>query len=227
MDNKRLSVPSKNRLRSLKQYRDLSEEEFDDIWSKKITGIDTIKEFENRIEAKLKKFEDDYDLKDLKVNDMLSLRALAQAYISLEDLENYSYNFRTGGIESERILEMEKVNNVMSGLRRDISTMQNDLKISRKTRSEKDETVLSYLENLKQQAKKFYKSRMFYVFCDKCSMLLFTGWFLYPNENNIITLTCNRKLQDGSKCGNKIKITSAELLSKRGVNLDTVPEYFK
>ncbi len=228
MENKKLSTPSKNRLRSLKQYRDMSEEEFDDFWSKKITGVDTIKEFENRIEKQLKKFEDDYDLEDLKVNDMLSLRALAQAYISLEDLENYSYNFRTGGIDSERILEMDKVSNVMSNLRRDISTMQNDLKISRRTRKgEKEATVLGYLEDLKTKAKQFYRNKMSYVFCDKCNMLLFTGWFLYPEENNTITLTCHRKLPDGELCGNKIKITSKELLSKRGVNLDTVPDFFK
>jgi hypothetical protein len=228
MTEQRQPSMSKIRFRNLKQYKDLSDDEFDDIWEQKTTGIESIKEFENRIQKKIDEFSKDYDLDDLKINDMMSLRALAQAYITLDDLENYSYEFRKGGIDPSRVMEMEKVNNVMSGIKRDISNLQGDLKISRKLRKgDKEESLVNYLEDLKIKAKTFYQEKMTYIFCPKCKMLLFTGWFHFPEKENHVTLVCNRKLQDGSFCGEKVKITSKELMEKHGVNIDNIPDFCK
>jgi hypothetical protein len=118
----------------------------------------------------------------------------------------------------------------MSKLRGDISDMQNDLKITRRIRKgDQEETVISELERLKQKASEFYEQRMFYVWCPKCNMLLFTGWFLYPDEKmNKLTLVCNRPLdEEGNICGHKFTVTSKELLDKRGVNKDDIPESMK
>lgn len=225
---RRMSAPSKERFRKLKQYRDMPEDEFDEIWEKKLTGYIATAEFEDRINKKFIEFGEDYDLSDLKANDKLVLRGLAQAYITLEDLEAYSFDLRVGGIADTDILKLEKINNMMSVLRKDISNMQNDLKITRKIRKgDKEESVITYIETLKKAAKEFYESRMQYVWCDKCSMLLFTGWFLYPEENNKIQLICKRKLDNDTYCNNKLTITSRELLESKGVNIQNVPEYFK
>jgi len=215
--------------RNLTQYRNLSDEEFEELWSKKIIGIEVNKEFEARIARKIDEFSNDYDIDDLKANDKLVLRALAQSYIQLEDLENYAYTKRLGGIENDEIVMMEKMANVMSTLRRDISKMQDDLKITRRIRKgDKEESVVNYIENLKKKAKEFYQNSMFYIWCPKCKMLLATVWFHYPEEKgNKVHLICNRDLGDGEKCKEKLIVSSKELLENRGVSTTDVPEFFR
>jgi hypothetical protein len=34
-------------------------------------------------------------------------------------------------------------------------------------------------------------------------------------------------LEDGTRCGNKVVVTTRELAENHGVNLDNVPEFFK
>ncbi len=232
--SKRASSYSKKRLRNLPQYKDMPEEELDEIIENKILNIARHEDFERRIEEQIEEFGDDYDLEDLKINDMLTLRALAQAYIKLEDLENYDYDLRTNtDLKLDDMLDMDKLNNMMSKLRGDISKMQDDLQITKKARKgDTDATVLSELERLKKLAEEFYEERMLYIWCPKCKMLLATIWTLYPEEKtNKITLKCNRKISINDDefeiCGHKFTITTKELLDKRGVNIDEIPEFFK
>ncbi len=230
MANKRVrGALNKDSLRNLRQYKNMSDEQFEDLWEDKVTGLEVSSEFEKRIKRKLDEFEEDYDLSDLKVNDKLTLRALAQVYIYLEDLENYSFNNRINGFDISSILELEKLNNMMSSLRKDISNMQNDLSITRKIRKGDQElTVASELERLKSKAREFYEQKMFYAFCPKCNMLLATAWFLYPDEKqNKIQLVCNRKLDSGELCGHKFQISSAELLNNKGTNSTMIPDTLK
>lgn len=231
---KRVSSYSKKRLRNLPQYKDMPDEELDELIESKILNITRHEGFERRIEEQIEKFGKDYDLDNLKINDMLTLRALAQAYIKLEDFENYDYALRTNEeLKLDDMLDMDKLNNIMSKLRGDISKMQDDLRMTRKARKgDTEETVLSELERLKKLAEEYYEERMFYVWCPKCKMLLFTGWFLFPEEKlNKIQLKCNRKIpitdEEFKICGEKVVITSMELLKKRGVNIDEIPEFFK
>lgn len=228
MPPRKLTADSKNRIRNLRQYAKMDDDEFEALWEQKLTGVENINEFEKRIDKKIQSFSQDYDLDDLKANDKLTLRALAQAYITLEDLENYSYKNRLGGISDEKILYMEKVNNIMSSLRKDISSMQNDLKITRRVRKgDKEESVINYIEDLKQKAKRFYQSKMSYVFCPTCGMLLGTVWVLYPDSKNKLTFTCRREiiLSDEQKqsekktyCDTVVTVTTKELMEKRGSN---------
>lgn len=221
-------------MRNLPQYKDMPDEEFDALIESKILNVKRIDEFEERIEEKLDEFGKDYDLNDLKINDMLTLRALAQAYIKLEDLENYDYHLRTDKeLELDNMMDMDKLNNMMSKLRGDMSKMQDDLRMTRKARKgDTDATVLSELDRLKKAASEFYEERMSYIWCDKCKMLLATLWTLYPEEKaNKITLKCCRKIpisdDEYEICGNKLTITTKELLDSRGVNIDEIPDSFK
>lgn len=221
-------------MRNLPQYKDMPDEEFDALIDSKILNVKRIDEFEERIDEKLEEFGKDYDLNDLKINDMLTLRALAQAYIKLEDLENYDYYLRTDeGLELDNMMDMDKLNNMMSKLRGDMSKMQDDLRMTRKARKgDTDATVISELERLKKAAEEFYEERMSYIFCPKCNMLIATMWTLYPEEKlNKITLKCNRKIpisdDEFELCGHKFTVTTKELLDKRGVNSDEIPDYFK
>lgn len=176
-------------------------------------------ELEKRINSKMDEFAKDYDLDDLKINDTLSLRALIQSIIALEDLEQLMFKIRSDGISGDNVILLDKIGKEMSSLRGDISRFQDDLKITRKIRkSEQETSVINYLETLKQKAREYYDQKMMYILCPKCNLLLATVWTLYPEERNKIELTCHRTLEDGSTCGEKIIVYTKDLLEAKGSN---------
>jgi hypothetical protein len=214
-----------NKMRNLSQYKDMSDEEFNKLMEVKQIEVQTSKQFENRIEDKLAKFEEDYDLTDLKINDREILRALVQSLISLEDYEQMLFQVRGAGVSPDNIVLIDKIQRVMSDLRKDISNFQSDLAITRKHRKSDQETsVIAYIDSLKEKARKFYKSKMNYVFCE-CGSLLGTVWALYPESNNKLTFVCQQKDKDGKECGKKTTVTTKELIENRNTNRkDIVPE---
>jgi hypothetical protein len=228
-----------NKLRNLRNLKDMPQEEYDEWYARKVTGIAIDKVFEKRIQDKIDEFGKDYDLSDLKANDMMMLRALAQKLIFLDDLEQASYLIRVGGLVSVddhtesvnlgKISELKNLNDTASAITKDIISLQENLNISRKSRkNDKESSVISELERLKKAASEFYEQRMFYIFCPKCKELLATAWFLYPEESrNKIRLRCNRKPDGETICGGTLLIGSKELLEKRGINIQEVPDYFK
>jgi hypothetical protein len=222
-------VDNRKRIRKLKQYQDLTDDEFNELMDKKSLGVETIKEFEDRIKRKLNEFEEDYDLSDMKVNDKMVLRALAQALITLEDLENVTYTIRQKGITDSNLMLLDKVSSQMSRIRSDISKMQDDLKITRKSRkADKEESVLNYIQDMSEKAKRTYESKMSYIFCPECNMLLGTTWFLFPYADNKLSFKCKRKLDTGETCKGKAVVSSKELIKKRGSNKPSIlPESMK
>ncbi len=215
----RITAPDYRKLRNLKQYKNLSDKEFEEIVEKIELDAAPSRALENRIERWINKFGEDYDLSDLKFNDQQTLRALAQASITLEDLEQFVYKIRQEGINYDNLTLLDKVTQQMSKLRMDISKMQEDLKITRKIRSSDEvESVVTYVESLKEKARKFYESKMSYIFCPNCNMLVATVWFLWPDSNNKMHFVCKRKMENGEICGNKFTVTSGELMKKRGSN---------
>jgi len=217
---------SKGSKRNLPQYRDMSDDEFDRMFEDTQYNVGISKDFEDRIAKKIDEFSQDYDIDDLKINDKETLRAFVQAIIALEDYERIIFNIRSeGDISQHNINVVDGLGKITSDLRKDISRFQEDLNITRKIRkSDKETSVVSYISNLKEQARQFYEQKMSFIYCD-CGMLLGTLWSLYPDESNTIVLTCHRKLDDGSFCGKKIKVTTKELMENRGTNrVDITPE---
>lgn len=215
------------RQRNLGQYKDLSDTEFEELMTKKAMGVEPSRVFEERIAKKWAEFEEDYDLSDLKINDRDTLRALIQTQISLEDSEQLYFKLRSEGLSENQLFSIEKLSKAMSDLRADISKMNNDLNITRKVRkSDQDVSVLAYIESLRKKAKEFAEAKMQYIFCPKCNMLLATVWTMFPhNERNRVALVCERDMGDGTKCGEKIVIGTAELLKNRGTsNPEITPE---
>jgi hypothetical protein len=217
---------NKTKMRNLKQYKNLTDDEFDDKYAKKMVGIVVNREFEKLIQKKITEFGEDYELTDLNSNDKMMLRALAQAMVNLDIYESEASMIRAEGVDVTNIELLEKLSRVISSQRTDISRMQDDLNISRKQRKpDKETSALDYLENLKLKAKEFYEARMAYIFCDQCHMLLGTFWTLYPEDDrNKITLICNRILETGEKCGNKVVVTTKELLKNQQTNNANIPE---
>lgn len=217
------------RMRNLPQYKNMPDEEFNAIIDRKAMGAEQSKAFEDRINKKLAEFEEDYDLSDMKINDKDTLRALIQNQITLEDYEQFQFRLRLEGITENTIFTLEKLQRAMSDIRSDMSKQQQDLNITRKVRkSDKDVSVLAYLEDLKDKAKHFYEAKQGYIFCPKCNMLLGTIWTKYPEEDrNKIALVCGRVYPDGTICGEKTIIGTRELLKGRGTNKKEItPESF-
>lgn len=224
----------KKSLRNLVQYKDLSEEEFEEIYTAhKAESTEKRRKQEKhlkRISQKMTEFEKDYEIGDLKYNDKQMLNSLIEGLIALEDLEEHSRKIREKEfLDEDSIEDLRKLTFTISKQRTDISKIQDDLRIARKGReSEKDLSVLNYIEKLKKDAALFYEKKQNYVFCPKCRMLLFTGWFLYPDENNAIKLTCGRTYQDDesmekeSGCGHTFTVTSKELVEKKNKNIEDV-----
>ena len=190
----------KKSLRNLIQYKDLSDSEFEEVWQEHKKSSDEKRRKEERylkrFSQKMTEFEKDYELGDLKYNDKQMLNSLIEGLLSLEDLEEHSRKIREKDFLTEDDIEdLRKLTFTISKQRTDLSKIQDDLKIARKGReSEKDLSVLNYIETLKKQASEFYEKKMNYVFCPKCKQLLFTGWFLFPEEDNAIKLTTTNRL---------------------------------
>lgn len=218
---KRYRPGDKRSIRNLVQYRDMTDEEFDELFAKMVMDVAPVSEFEDRIEQKLLEFEEDYDLSDMKVNDKAILRGLCQNLLTLEDYEQAMYRLRMEGISDSNLTLIGKYHTFMSDLRRDISSQQDDLKITRKIRKgDREESVINFIEDQKQKAREFYESKMAYILCPECNMLLGTVWSLYPEDDkNKITYICHRKLESGRECGTKVTVNTKELLEKRMVNV--------
>lgn len=214
------------RMRNLPQYAKLTDDEFEEVLAKKKVGVVKSQEFEDRIKRKIDDISRDYDLEDLNSNDLLTLRALAQAYINLEDYEDYEYELRKEGIEEKAIFALEKLANMKNTLRTSISSMSGDLKITRKVRvADKDQSVISYIEDLKKKAKEFYEAKMMLVFCPKCNTWIGSIWSLFPYEKgNKITLVCNKELEGGEVCGEKVIIYTSDLIKSKGTNNQNIPQ---
>lgn len=220
MSRQRLVVQTREKMRNLVQFKDMSDEEFDEYYlqhfEESLPAIPK-EEIDSRIDTKLKEFEQDYDLSELKVNDRLVLRQLIQAIISLESLEEVFTSERQD-ISDTNILLLDRLAGIMSKLRADISAMQNDLKLTRRIRMEsQEETFISWLDNMKKKANQFYKDKMLYVFCPKCNYLLATTWLLYPDGDNVLHIDCKNE-----RCNHKFDVKLAGLYKTRNRNSQDV-----
>lgn len=214
----RLVSPTRKKIRNLKQFVDMDDAEFEqhfqDIISNSERGeSDDI--LEEQVTTKLGEFEDDYDLSDMKINDRLVLRNLIITIISLEDLE-LEFSSMKNEINESNILLLDRLSNIMSRLRKDISEMQNDLKLTRKIRKEgQEESFIAWLDKVKGYADEFYTEKTLSVFCPKCRFFLASVWLLYPEESNILKLKCRN-------CENEFEEDLSDLYETDNKNLEDV-----
>jgi len=225
---------SKESLRNLAQFKSLSDEEFEQVWIErqaKIAEESPDKEdLEDRILDMMEKFKDDYALDDLKFNDTQVLRALIRALLTLKDYEDTLYEVQKNGIDSNNIRVIGDLNKFISQLRKDTSTLQEDLKISRKVRKEeREDSIEAYITNLQSKANAFYRHKIMRAVCPECGMMLFDGWFLYPEEDNKMVFECGRLMEqhddgDVRKCTGRLEVTSTELKEKQEEYKKLFPE---
>lgn len=208
------SMVKKASLRNLQQYKDMTDEEFEEALQDTSYRITLTREnMDEEIDRRMVDFEEDYDLSDMKINDRIVLRNLIRTIISLEDFEDLFIQLRYTDeeLDEKSVRVMDRIANIMTKLRSDISDMQGDLKLTRKIRKDsREESFLQWLENTKEKAKIFYKRKMLYIFCPECKELLSTIWLLYPDEQeNSIFLVCN-------KCDHTFSVDSLSKLYDKG-----------
>lgn len=218
MSKERLVSPTRKKIKNLKQFAGLSEDEFEEHFQS-ISGeqdvLADLDELEEKIKEKLAEFDDDYDLSDMKVNDKLVLRNLIITILSLEELEQ-TFSSVQAKVSDRNILLLDRLGNTMSRLRSDISKMQNDLKLTRKIRKEgQEETFMAWLDKVKEYATEFYEEKTLSIFCTSCRRMLASVWLLYPEGDNDIELKC-------SNCGNHTVLELRNLYNTENRNLEDV-----
>src|SRR3990172_2439999 len=217
MERKRFYLPHKNKMRNLVQFRDMTDDDFEEYWAENYENVDEIpfdfEDLERRIEEKIEELSKDYDLDDMKANDMMQLRSLILSVVQLEDLESKDFEIRQD-INSANVLTLEKINRMISALKTDVSALSTDLQLTKKIRNKsKEVSVAKRWNDLVDQAYEFAKRKMLYIFCPECNMLLATVWLLYTDEPySSLSLHCG-------KCGNHFTEELSSLYEMGNKNL--------
>ncbi len=191
---KRLKLMDARSMKNLVQFKDMSDEEFEKYYKEYEETSGQNEDFEKQIQEKLLGFEEDYDLSDMKYNDLETLRALIQAIIFLDMFDEYSYSLlQEDRMTVNNLTLLDKLETWKNNLRKSISNLQEDLKITRKNRkNDQSQNVLEEVERIKSAANEFYERKMAYVFCENCDMKLASVWLLYTDANNTLKLHCQR-----------------------------------
>jgi len=219
----------KETLRNLRQYKHLSDEEFEEVYQNLVAGVIVEKTFETRIQDKLDELAQDYDLDDLNANDKLMLRNMIQAMLQIEDLEQLAYRIRSQGIDEKAVELLGRINRQINELSERASNIQRDLGITRRIRKESSEqSVVDFIESLKAKAREFYQEKMQYIYCPNCGTLLATIWTLNKDKSDPsdrVVLRCKRKMPDGTECGTRVVFRIADNVNKEMTNsADLMPE---
>jgi hypothetical protein len=206
-----VSTKNKNKIRNLKQFRDMTAEQFEAHWE--TLQDEPTEDVQERIDKIMEEFSVNYDLRDMNANDKLALEELAKIFVLLEDLGRVE----RAALESGEISKLRSISSIKKEYLENASKIQIDLNITRKSRQTEVEALESYLPSILKKAKNFYERRLSYVYCPDCSMLvcntLFTNW----NDDNKLVLTCPRKT-----CNRKFEVTSEYLANHRNKNVEGV-----
>jgi len=184
-------------LRNLSQYKGKTDEE--------ILASLSSDDLDEQVQAQLDSLEKDYDFSDMKFNDMVCLKSMAMLMVRLAESEPVlEERIREGSLEPHNALKEEQR---LKTMRDSIRDLQNDLGILRVKRVEKiEDNPLLLFADVRKRAKHFLKERLIYIKCPDCQIAICTVNFLYPDQNNQITLICQ-------KCGKSHTWSSTELLA--------------
>jgi len=121
------------------------------------------------VNEKIDRYLSEYDLDDMnETNDMASIHQMCELEITIEKLQSALNKIKK--LEDDP----KKAKDLMTSIKDATATwvkLQTELGISKRKRdSASDESVLSYVEKLKTQAKKFMDSRLKVVICEDCSL---------------------------------------------------------
>lgn len=207
-----MAKTNKNRLRNLRQYKELTDEEFDNVWAEYEVQPDT--DFDSKVEKIMEDLAQNYDIRDQYANDTLSLRELASLYVSLEMLTNVERQMMADGSYNQ----VGNISRIRNDYIKNASQIQKDLNITRQARQADDgETLDTFLPSIKKKSINFLSQRLAYIYCPECRMLCGNCWWTDWNVSNIMKVTCPRE-----ECGNTFEVTSQYLAEHKNKNIDGV-----
>lgn len=167
-----------------------------------------------------------YNLDDLNPNDLATLEALLTSIRRKKELDRKIDDLFQEELNDNILYQIKTLQDLSSKLTPEISNLQETLKISRKSRGEKEQDVREYIERLKTEARKYANNKFQWIFCPSCKRLIATIWWIDQDGEQTVEITCPHKLKD-TICGTKIRITSKELKASGGRNLKEIPETLK
>jgi len=129
---------------------------------------------------KLQTYLETYELDDLnRANDLASLRQLAQFEIIIDNLQVELSAIKTAGADTKRVKDL---NTALRDAVNSYTSLQTTLGVDRKKRSsDSEESVISYIDKLKDQSKKFWDSRLKVLKCKECNLPLMK-YYIYVLE---------------------------------------------
>jgi tetratricopeptide (TPR) repeat protein len=170
-------------LRHLKQYKDLTDEQFE----VKIQD----KSYESLIKAKMEELGQGYDFSELKPNDWDIFRRMAALMVRLERGEKALEELmKSEQIDPTNALREEQR---LASMRDGILKFQDALGLTRIRRVEKTEgDPRKIFEDIRKRAQKFLNERLCHILCPQCGTLICSVNFLFPERDNNIHLECGR-----------------------------------
>jgi hypothetical protein len=179
-------------LRNLPQYKDKTDKEI-------LEAVGS-RSFQEKVQARIDRLAEDYDLSDMKYNDHTLVQRWGVLTERLET-EEEALRLERDSLSAHDALREEQR---LSGLQRDILSIQEALNITRaKRRDTSEDNPRLLYEDIKMRAAKFLEERLAYIKCPKCGMVLCTVNFLYPDAENVLKLGCG-------DCGASTEVTSRE-----------------
>lgn len=206
-------VKNKNKIRNLVQYKNMSDEDFEQAWED-LNVREDLEDIDSRIDQIMNDFSLNYDLRDMNANDTLALRELAKTFVLLDTLGRIEQQ----AIEDGAVVQLRTLSQIKKEYLDNSSKLQEDLNIKRKQRqNDTGDTLDVYLPSILKKADNFYEERLAYIYCPKCKMLCANAWFTDWRVYNQIHITCPRP-----GCEHKFHVTSEYLTEHGNKNIEGV-----
>ena len=172
-------------------------------------------------------YKNSYNLENMTPNDEATLEALLTSIDRKKELDRrIEAILKSDDLSDSDLFQVKTLQELSGKLTGEISSLQETLKISRKSRGEKEQDVRNFIEKLKSDARRYAENKFQWIFCPKCKTLVSMVWWLDQDADQTIEITCPRKL-DGHICGHKFKVSSSELKSQGGRNYSEIPDALK
>jgi hypothetical protein len=190
------------KLRNLKPYRDLSDEQIReklrqraiDRAPKQRSNKKTVEDYDKRFNSKLDNLTKEYALDMNNSNDVENLHLLVRLQIQNEDLSrDIAAIQRQDRLSVEDYRSLKTLGDFQTGTINAITNIQDKLGISRKIRKEKQvDDIPQFINGLLEKAKQEFDTKTTVISCPKCKIELFRFWLNFPHlENKMdISLTC-------------------------------------
>ena len=166
------------------------------------------------VKRKLEYLQSEYDLSELAANDLLQLDSLAEALASSDEYNKMLEDELS--IEPRNIRNISDIQKLITEVNRNISSISNDLKIDRKSRERKTDSIPDYVKDLQDRARAFVEDRMFYIYCPKCKTLVMSMWILDYTLGHKFKLICKN-------CKNDFVVNGTDLQFHKNIPDAIVP----